>query len=177
MYVQGIQQELPDEKKLTVFDVMALCEVRDGAKHPADKQIAHKLEQLGYLEKHGKTNAQYYILPRTYYELSGNIAKYSLITDWDVQQVWAVVYPFLVKYGKAKKSDIVTLCGNHLSDKQLRKFIDELKSKGMLKTEGERGQMVYLIGDSYLESNEIMNRALEIGLKELINKGEITKGE
>ena len=177
MYVQGIQQELPDDKKLTVFDVMALCEVRDGAKHPTDKQTAHKLEQLGYLEKHGKTNAQYYILPRTYYELSGNIAKYSLITDWDVHQVWAVVYPFLVKYGKAKKSDIVTLCGNHLSDKQLRKFIDELKSKGMLKTEGERGQMVYLIGDSYLESNEIMNKALAIGLKELMDKGEITKGE
>lgn len=32
-------------------------------------------------EKHGKTNAQYYFLPRAYYELSGNIAKYSLITD------------------------------------------------------------------------------------------------
>ena len=47
----------------------------------------------------------------------------------------------------------------------------------MLKTEGERGQMVYLIGDSYLESNEIMNKALKIGLKELIDKGEISKGE
>ncbi len=45
----------------------------------------------------------------------------------------------------------------------------------MLKTEGERGQMVYLIGESYLESNEIMNKALEIGLKELMNKGEIMK--
>lgn len=83
----------------------------------------------------------------------------------------------IVKYGKEKKSDIVTLCGNHLSDKQLRKFIDELKSRGMLKTEGERGQMVYMIGEPYLENNEIMNKALEIGLKELINKGEITKGE
>ena len=41
----------------------------------------------------------------------------------------------------------------------------------------QRRQMVYLIGDSYLESNEIMNKALEIGLKELIDKGEITKGE
>ena len=177
MYVQGIQQELPDDKKLTVFDVMALCEVRDGAKHPADKQITQKLEHMGLLEKHGKTNAQYYILPRAYYELSGDIAKYSLMTDWDVHQVWAVIYPFLVKYGKAKKSDIVTLCGNHLSDKQLRKFIDELKSNGNLKTEGERGQMVYMIGDSYLESNKIMNKALEIGLKELIDKGEIRKGE
>lgn len=47
----------------------------------------------------------------------------------------------------------------------------------MLKTEGERGQMVYMIGDAYLENNEVMNKALEIGLKELLNKGEITKGE
>lgn len=177
MYVQGLQQELPDDKKLTVFDVLAMCEVRDGAKHPTDKQIAHRLEKMGYLEKHGKTNAQYYILPRAYYEPSGDIAKYSLMTDWDINQVWNIIYPFLNKYGKAKKSDFVTLCGCHLSDKQLRRFIDELKANGMLKTEGERGQMVYKIGDSYLENNAIMNKALKIGLKELINKGEIPKGE
>ena len=30
--------------------------------------------------------------------------------------------------------------------------------------------------DSYLENNAIMNKALKIGLKELINKGEILKG-
>lgn len=173
MYVQGIQQDLPDDNKLTVFDVMALCEVRDGIKHPSDKQIAQKLERLGYLEKHGKTNAQYYTLPRTYYELSGNTAQYSLMTDWDLHQVWAVIYPFLQKYGKARKSDIVTLCGNHLSDKQLRKFIDELKTKGMLKTEGERGRMVYMIADSYKENDDLMNKALKIGLKELHEKGEI----
>ncbi len=176
MYVQGIQQDLPDDQKLNVFDIMALCEVRDGAKHPTDKQIAQKLERLGFLEKHGKTNAQYYILPRSYYELSGDSAKYSLMTDWDMNQVWAVIYPFLLKYDKAKKSEIVTLCGNHLSDKQLRKFIDELKAKGMLKTEGERGQMVYMIGDAYKESNEIMNKALKIGLNELLNR-EKGKGE
>lgn len=146
--------------------------------HSSDEpQIAQKLEKMGFLEKHGKTNAQYYILPRAYYELSGDIAKYSLMTDWDIHQVWAVIRPFLIKYGKAKKSDFVTLCGHHLSDKQLRKIIDELKANGMLKTEGERGQMVYMIGDSYLENNEIMNKALTIGLTELLNKGEIRKGE
>ena len=99
------------------------------------------------------------------------------MTDWDMNQVWAVLYPFMLKYGKAKKSDISTLCGNHLSDKQLRKYIDELKAKGMLRTEGERGQMVYMISDSYKENNDIMTKALEIGLKELIDKGEIRKGE
>lgn len=47
----------------------------------------------------------------------------------------------------------------------------------MLKTEGERGQIVYMVADSYIESNEIMNKALKLGLKELISKGEIRKGE
>lgn len=177
MYVQGIQHDLPADKKLTVFDVLALCEVRDGAKQPKEKQTAQKLEELGFLEKHGKTNAQYNILPRAYYELSGNLAKYSLMTDWDMHQVWAVLYPFLQKYGKAKKSEIATLCGNHLSEKQLRKYINELKSKGMLKTEGERGQMVYLIGDLYKKNNEMMNKALEIGLPKLQEKEHTPKGE
>ena len=62
LYVQGIQDALPDDKKLTVFDVLALCEIRDGAKRPSDKEIAVKLEKHGFIEKHGKTNAQYYIL-------------------------------------------------------------------------------------------------------------------
>lgn len=35
--------------------------------------------------------------------------------------------------------------------------------------------MIYLIGDSYIGSNEIMNKAIEISLKELMDKGEITK--
>lgn len=147
-FLQNAQQELPDDNKLNVFDVMVLCEVRDGEKHPSDKDVAKKLEQLGLLEKHGKTNAQYYILPRVYHELAGNTAHYSLMTDWDVQQVWAVLSPFLQKYGKAKKADIVKLCSNHLSDKQLRRFLDQLKTKGWLKTQGERRQTVYCLGDA-----------------------------
>lgn len=147
-FLQNAQQELPDDNKLNVFDVMVLCEVRDGEKHPSDKDVAKKLEQLGLLEKHGKTNAQYYILPRVYHELAGNTALYSLMTDWDVQQVWAVLCPFLQKYGKAKKADIVKLCSNHLSDKQLRRFLDQLKTKGWLKTQGERRQTVYCLGDA-----------------------------
>lgn len=56
---------------------------------------------MGIIEKHGKTNAIYYILPRRYYELTGDLAAYSLATDWDINQVWAVILPFLQKYGKA----------------------------------------------------------------------------
>ena len=173
LYVQGIQDSLPDENKLTVFDVLALCEIRDGAKRPSDKEIAWKLEKLGFIEKHGKTNAQYYILPRKYYELSGDLAGYSLKTDWDINQMWAVLCPFLQKYGKAKRGEINKLLGSHISDKQFRNFIDELKAKGFIRTEGERGQMTYSLGDNYTTRNALINKALEIGLNELHNKGEI----
>ena len=173
LYVQDIQDSLPDDNKLTVFDVLALCEIRDGAKRPSDKEIAWKLEKLGFIEKHGKTNAQYYILPRKYYELSGDLAGYSLKTDWDINQMWAVLCPFLQKYGKAKRGEINKLLGSHISDKQFRNFIDELKAKGFIRTEGERGQMTYSLGDNYTTRNALINKALEIGLNELHNKGEI----
>lgn len=173
LYIQDIQDGLPDDKKLNVFDVLALCEIRDGAKRPSNKEIALKLEKLGFIEKHGKTNAQYYILPRRYYELSGDLAAYSLKTDWDINQVWAVLCPFLQKYGKAKRSEINKLLGTHISDKQFRNFIDELRSKGLIRTEGERGQMTYSLGNNYNTQNAILNKALEIGLNELHSKGEI----
>lgn len=173
LYIQNIQDELPEDNKLTVFDVLALCEIRDGAKRPSNKEIALKLEKLGFIEKHGKTNAQYYILPRRYYELSGDLATYSLQTDWDINQMWAVLCPFLQKYGKAKRSEINKLLGSHISDKQFRNFMDLLKTKGLVRTEGERGQMTYSLGDNYNAHNALLNKALEIGLNELHNKGEI----
>ena len=173
MYVQGIQDSLPEEQKLTVFDVMALCEIRDGQKKPSDKTITHKLEQLGFIEKHGKTNAIYYILPRRYYELTGDLGAYSLATDWDINQVWAVILPFLQKYGKAKRSDIVKIVGNHLSEKQIRRYLDLLKTNGLLKTEGHNRTTTYLLGESYAANKELINKALAIGLRELKETGEL----
>ena len=173
IFIQTIQQELPDDKKLSVFDVIALCEVRDGEKKPHDKLVTKKLEQLGYLEKHGKTNAIYYILPRRYYEMAGDLARYSIMTDWDINQVWAVIYPYLRKYGTAKRSDFLKIVGDHLSEKQLRRFVDLFKESGILISEGQRGHTTYRIADNYLQSNDIMNKALAIGLRELKDKGEI----
>lgn len=147
LYIQHLQNALQDDKKLNVFDIIALCEIRDGAKRPLNKHIALRLEKDGLIEKHGKTNAQYYLLPRLYYELSGDLATYSLKTDWDINQVWAVLHPFLKKYGKAKRSEINQLLGAHISDKQFRNFITELKAKGLIRTEGERGQLTYLLGN------------------------------
>ena len=173
MYVQSIQQELPDDGKLSVFDVLALCEVRDGAKRPKDRAATEKLVRLGYLEKHGKTNAVYYILPRRYYEMTGNLAEYSNVTDWDAEQVLAVLAPYLLKYGKAKKAEIMRIVGEHLSEKQLRKYIDALLDDGMLCKEGERGNTTYYIGDNYIKQANILDEALKIGLSQMQKDGKI----
>lgn len=173
MYVQSIQQELPDDGKLSVFDVLALCEVRDGAKCPHDRAVTEKLVKLGYLEKHGRTNAVYYILPRRYYEMTGNLAEYSNVTDWDAEQVLAVLAPYLLKYGKAKKAEIMRIVGEHLSEKQLRKYIDTLLDNGMLRKEGERGNTTYYIGDNYIKQANILDEALKIGLSQMQKDGKI----
>lgn len=173
LFIQTVQKELPETEKLSVFDILTLCKIRDGERKQIHKDIAKRLEAINCIEKHGKTNAQYYTLPRRYYELAGKTADYSMITDWNAEQVMAVLGPYLQKYGKAKKSDIVKIVGNHISEKQLRNYLDQLKSIDFIKTEGERGQMVYMLGKSFLDNSDIITKAIKIGLKTLIEKGEI----
>lgn len=96
-----------------------------------------------------------------------------MLTDWNAQQVMAVLAPYLQKYGKAKKSEIVKIIGDHVSEKQLRTFLTQLKSIDFIKTEGERGQMIYMLGDRYIQNNDIISKAINIGLKTLKENGEI----
>lgn len=172
-FVQTIQRELPDNEKLTVFDVIEMCKIRDGQHKNIDKNIAKRLEQKNCIEKHGKTNSQFYTLARHYYEIAGKTADYSKLVDWTATQVLAVLAPYLEKYGKAKKSDILKIVGDHITDKQLRNFLDQLKRLELIRTEGERGKMVYLLGDKYKKQNNIFSKALNIGLKTLEENREL----
>lgn len=173
LFIQNIQKSLSDKEKLTVFDVLELCKIRDGQHKSIEKNIAKKLEAKGCIEKHGKTNAQFYTLARSYYEISGKVADYSMLVDWDANQLLAVLSPYLEKYKKAKKADLLKIVGDHISDKQLRNFLNQLKEAQMIKTEGERGNTVYMLGDKYHEHNDIISKALKIGLKTLKDNGEI----
>lgn len=173
LFVQTIQRDLPDNEKLTVFDVIEMCKIRDGQHKGIDRNIAKRLEEKNCIEKHGKTNAQYYTLSRHYYEMAGKTADYSMLVDWTASQVLAVLAPYLEKYGKAKKSDILKIVGDHITDKQLRNFLEQLKELDLIKTEGERRQMVYMLGEKYKKQNDIIAKALNIGLKALKENGEI----
>ena len=82
-------------------------------------------------------------------------------------------HAYLRKYGTAKRSDFLKIVGDHLSEKQLRRFVELFKESGILISEGQRGHTTYRVADKYLQSNDIMNKALAIGLRELKDKGEI----
>jgi ATP-dependent DNA helicase RecG len=158
VFVNSIQQELPESQKLSVFDILTFCDIKDG-EQPKDKEIAKKLFSMGYLEKRGKTSAIKYILPRRYYELTNNLSEYSELTDWDDQQFLAVLCPFLTKYGEARKSEISKLIGSHISDAQLRRTIERLSQPGgPLVKVGKTNNTVYSISPLYKWSNGRIER-------------------
>ena len=169
LFIQAIQQELPENQKLSVFDIMTFSAIREG-KQPWDKDIAKRLYELGYLEKRGKTSAVRYIMPRRYYELTGNMTEYSNLIDWDDEQVWAVLFPYLNKYGKAKKTDISKLLMSHISDSQLRRVIERFTDKGLIIKSGKTVNTVYTLSPDYLQRIEVLNQATKIGLTQMLNR-------
>lgn len=168
LFINSIQQELPENQKLSVFDILTFCDIKDGLQ-PKDKEIAKKLLSMGYLEKRGKTSAIRYILPRKYYELTNNLVEYSGLTDWDDQQVLAVLLPFLTKYGKAKKSDIAGVIGSHISETQLRRIIERLSQRGgpLLKT-GKTTNTVYSLSPEFRGQMSLLQEATRIGLTHIL---------
>lgn len=171
LFIKSIQQELPENQKLSVFDVLTFCAIREG-KQPKDKEIAKRLYSMGYLEKRGKTSAIRYILPRRYYELTGNQSEYSELTDWDDEQIWNVLFRYLKKYGTAKKTDIAKLIGQHISDSQLRRLLERL-SEGPnppLIKEGKTRNLTYSLSKDYLGQVDLLNEATRRGLSQMIQE-------
>lgn len=171
LFIKSIQQELPENQKLSVFDVLTFCAIREG-KQPKDKEIAKRLYSMGYLEKRGKTSAIRYILPRRYYELTGNQSEFSELTDWDDEQIWSVLFRYLKKYGTAKKTDIAKLIGQHISDSQLRRLLERL-SEGPnppLIKEGKTRNLTYSLSKDYLGQVDLLNEATRRGLSQMIQE-------
>lgn len=171
LFIKSIQQELPENQKLSVFDVLTFCAIREG-KQPKDKEIAKRLYSMGYLEKRGKTSAIRYILPRRYYKLTGNQSEYSELTDWDDEQIWSVLFRYLKKYGTAKKTDIAKLIGQHISDSQLRRLLERL-SEGPnppLIKEGKTRNLTYSLSKDYLGQVDLLNEATRRGLSQMIQE-------
>lgn len=174
-YINSIQDTLPDDAKLTVYDVLTLNTIRQTKnRQMLDKKVVANLLKAGYIEQRGKTSGTYYILGKDYYEMAGKLPEYSKLTDWDENQVLSMVASFLKKNKSAKMGDFANLFSGHLSRKQIRVYIEKLVDSGMLSYEGEGKMRTYSLSKMYESEMALITKAVQIGLNE-INKQ--TKGQ
>lgn len=173
LFIESVQQNLTEENKLSVFEIIALDKIRRGYDRSIDKNTIKQLRDRNLIEKRGKTNGTYYILCRSYYEFTENKAEYSKKSDWDISQTLSVILPFLNKYNKAKMGDFVKLLDGHLTRRQVRVYIQQMVERGILISEGKGFGTSYHISNNYKKSSILMEKALSLGIEELRKRGEI----
>lgn len=173
LFIDSEQQRLPEEQKLSVFEIMALSAILNEKGSNVSKDIIQSLLDRGLIEKRGKTRGTYYILSRNYYEIAGDISGYAKKTEWNTAQAASVIIPHLAEFKKAKMKDFADLLSGHLTRRQVRVLVDQLVEEDVLVKTGSGSGTYYLISDSYIKNTAIVTKALGIGLEVLKNRGEI----
>ena len=167
LFLESEQRDLKDEEKLSVFEVIALDEIRRGNCQNVSKDLINKLLDRKLIEKRGKTRATHYILSRSYYEISDKRGDYSQMTDWDSTKATPLLVAHLSSFKYAKMKDFASLLEPHMTRRQVRSLVDDLVSDGTLTKSGKGSGTVYSIGESFLKKTELLRTAISLGLKEL----------
>ncbi len=172
-FIESEQRDLPEEERLSVFDVISLNKIRQGKSQTVEKESIEALLSRGLIEKRGRTRGTYYILSKSYYEYSGQEGEYSQKDDWGINQVMSVIIPHLTKFTKAKMKDFSKLLEGHLTRRQVRTVIDKLVVSQILIKEGEGASTTYMIAEKYIKNSALVARAFDLGIKEMEKRGEI----
>ena len=168
MFIESTQNSLPEEDRLSVFDVLTLTKIRNGSLiKELNKECVKKLTSLNLIEKTGRTRASHYILSQKYYELTNNKTEYFNKIFWNMQQSFTLVQNFLQKNTNAKMGDFVKLFDSHITRKQVRKYIAIFLKNGFLTSNGKGKATYYQLSDNYKVQAELLERAMQLGLKAL----------
>ncbi len=174
LFIESVQQNLAEDNKLSVFEIVVLDKIRRNEKTTAlDKAVIKQLMDRNLIEKRGKTNGIHYILCRSYYEFTGNTAEYSKKSDWNTSQVTSIIIPFLTKYNKAKMGDFVKLLYGHLTRRQVRVYIQHMVDQNILTASGKGYGTYYEISNNYKRNSVLIDKAFILGIEELKKRGEL----
>ena len=172
-FIGGIQQELSNDEKLSVHEVIHLNHIRsDNRTFHFDNKIIQRLLKRSLIEKHGKTRGMYYTLSRIYYEYTDEKGKYSK-TDWDNEQAFMLMIQHLQKFESAKMKDFVDIFDGRLSRKQVRNIVENLVNNRQLNKNGTGKGTFYTVGENFVQRMKIFDKALNIGMNQLKKDGEI----
>lgn len=173
IFLESEQRDLPEEDRLSVFEVMALNQIRMEKSEGVEKSVIKGLLERGLIEKRGKTSGTYYILSKSYYECCGKEGEYSKKETWSASQALPMVMAHFSTFKTAKMKDFVSVLGSHMSRKQVRNTINLFVEQKILSKEGVGSGTIYSVSENYINNSIMISKALEIGLEELKRRGEI----
>lgn len=174
LFIEAEQSQLPEDKKLSVFEIMALYSILEGEEKRIDKHTLQSLQDRGLIEKRGKTRGVYHVLSRNYYEFTDDAAAYSKKSEWNFAQATSIIIPHLQKFKRAKMNDFVELFIGHLTRRQVRVLIMQMVERKILNQEGVGSGTYYSISEHYVKDAQLFAKALGVGLEELKKRGEIS---
>lgn len=175
LFIKSVQDDLPDEEKLSVFDIIALEHIRDDDYADVKRDIIHRLIKKGLVEQTGKTKGTKYHLSQRYYNyMEDSAGHFKNLKEWDESMAIPMIIAFLTKYESAKMKDFESLFSGHRSRKQVKNIVKKCVEKKILKKEGRTADTRYSITNEYKKINEIMEKAFKIGLQELWSRGEFS---
>ena len=164
-FISSEQQELPEEERLSVFEVLALNQIREGKREDVTPEMIKRLLKRGMVEKRGKTKGVYYVLSKSYYEFAGKEGEYTRQVSWTVEQAWPVILSHFANFPQAKMRVFESILQNHMTRRQVKVMIEQLVKNGDLLQLGKGSGTYYVINPQYMEKRRIMVEAMGIGLK------------
>ena len=173
LFIETEQQRLPQDKKLSVAEIVGLCEIHSGNVGKVDKNTLMSLLKRGLVEKHGKTSGTRYILSKGYYEFVGNETEYVKQSGAMSHQAISAITAYLFENKKAKMKDFSVLLEGYMTRRQVKSLVDKLVEEKMLTQNGKGIGTYYEIGEAILDGSKIIAKAIDIGLDELRRRGEL----
>lgn len=164
-FIASEQRELPEEERLSVFEILALNCIKEDSRASIDPSLIDSLLKRGMIEKRGKTNGIHYVLSKNYYEFAGKEGEYTRQVNWTVAQAWSVMASHFATFPKAKMRDFEAMLQNHMTRRQVKSMIEQFVRNGDLTKLGKGSGTYYTISQQYIENQKMMIEAIGIGLK------------
>lgn len=172
LFLEAMQKELPEEQRLSVFEIVALNQIREDNHANLPTDTLQSLLKKGMIEKRGRTKGTHYVLSKTYYEYSGKEGLYSKDSRWNEKQALVCILGHFEHFKRAKMKDFVAVLESHMTRRQIRLLVDQFVEQKCLLRVGKGSATHYEVHPNYEKQQKMKEQALEIGMAALQNQDE-----
>ena len=176
LFISYVQRDRIEngQNRLSVQEVIALNKIRKGEpKDGVSKPVISVLLDQGLIEKVGQTNRQNYRLSRKYYSLINKEGEYTNADTVDEMHATMLIMKHLGEFGTARMGDFVSFLDRFLSRDQIKRLVYKMVEQGTLtQNKAQRGTS-YWVSEQTVEKQQVLNKAMRIGLEEMRKRGEL----